>query len=98
MTEPDYKAIVKKYLPDRQLEDEQPSLDVTADSFELAKEFLEKVKPIIETRNKIKKSSDELVAALAAVIVKLDALIKLKNVNAEQEKEVLSLLKQELMS
>ena len=98
MHEPNFKEIVKKYLPDKTLEDDTPSLDVTDDSFRLIKELLEKINPIIETRNKIKKEQDDITDILQQVVYRLDGLISLKSVNAEKENEVLDLLKQELIS
>jgi hypothetical protein len=65
--------------------------------FRVAEEFLQKIQPIIDTRNKIKKSSDDLVMVLSTVADKLDDLIMLKNRNAVQEAEVLELLKRELL-
>jgi hypothetical protein len=66
--------------------------------FRVAEEFLQKIQPIIDTRNKIRKSSDDLVNVLGLVADKLDDLIALKNVNAMQEAEVLELLKRELLA
>ena len=93
----DFEALMGRYAPDKQLKPEEGLLDVTAESVELAKEFLEKVKPIIETRNKLRKSSDDFAALLSQVISKLDELVALKNINAVQEQEVLVLLKEELL-
>ena len=62
----------------------------------VAQEFLEKVRPIVETRRKIKETNEELTLLLKEVLVKLDALTVLKSVNAEKEAEVLELLKAEL--
>jgi hypothetical protein len=65
--------------------------------FRVAEEFLQKIQPIIDTRNKIRKSSDDLVMVLSTVADKLDDLIMLKNRNAVAEAEVLELLKRELL-
>ena len=89
--------VLNKYLPEKRLKVEQSTLDVTEDQLRLAKEFLDKVKPIVEARAKASKSMDDLVMLLSQVIVKLDEVIELKNVNAKQEGEVLKLLKNELL-
>jgi hypothetical protein len=73
------------------------SKDKDEEVFRVAEEFLQKIQPIIDTRNKIKKSSDDLVMVLSTVADKLDDLIMLKNRNAVQEAEVLELLKRELL-
>jgi hypothetical protein len=72
--------------------------ETDAETFKVAEEFLQKVRAVIETRNQIKKSSDDLVNVLTLVADKLDDLIMLKNVNAAQEAEVLALLKRELLA
>ena len=91
------EEVLKKYLPEKRLKAEPASLDVSEDQLRLAKEFLDKVKPIVEARAKASKSMDDLVLLLSQVIVKLDEVIELKNANAIQEREVLKLLKRELL-
>ena len=93
-----YKQLLEKYAPDKNLKVETGELDITEDSLELAKELLAKLQPILETRNRIKKESDDLTDMLQQVVIRLDEVIMLKNVNAQQESEVLKLLKQELLS
>ena len=91
------EQIIEKYLPEKRLKAEAKTLDVSEDQLRVAQEFLEKVKPIVEARAKASRSMDELVSMLAQVIVKLDEVLTLKTVNSQAEKEVLNLLKQELL-
>ena len=78
---------------------EHPSLmtDKSKEEVEkVAHEFLEKVRPIVELRARIKENNMELAALLREVVTRLDRLTELKVKNAEKEAEVLKLLTVEL--
>ena len=62
----------------------------------VAREFLDKVKPIVELRTKIKETNTEIATLLREVVARLDSLSDLKVRNAEKEAEVLDLLTKEL--
>ena len=74
-----------------------PSLKPLEEEVEaVAQEFLEKVRPIVEARTKIKETNEDLLLLLREVTRKLNDLVTLKNANAEREREVLGLLEREL--
>ena len=74
-----------------------PSLKPLEEEVEaVAQEFLEKVRPIVEARTKIKETNEDLLLLLREVTRKLNDLVTLKNANAEREREVLGLLEHEL--
>lgn len=80
---------------------EHPSLKVKVDPAEaelelVAREFLEKFRPIVELRHAIKETNMEVAALLKEVVARLDSLSELKAQNAEKEAEVLDLLQKEL--
>ena len=79
--------------------EQHPSLKVDKSEAELekvAREFLEKIRPIVELRTAIKETNTEIAALLREVVAKLDSLSELKVRNAEKEAEVLDLLTKEL--
>jgi len=79
--------------------EQHPSLKVDKSEAELekvAREFLEKVRPVVELRTAIKETNTEIAALLREVVAKLDSLSELKVRNAEKEAEVLDLLTKEL--
>jgi len=79
--------------------EQHPSLIVDKSEAELekvAREFLEKVRPIVELRTHIKETNLEIATLLREVVAKLDSLSELKVQNAEKEAKVLDLLTKEL--
>lgn len=96
MAEINYQGLMKKYFPEKTLE-KVDELNIDEQNFLLAKELLEKLKPIVETRQNINKEQVALSGLLVDVIVRLDKLIDMKNANTKKESEVLDMLKQEIL-
>ena len=72
------------------------AVEGTKELNDIANEFLEKVRPLVETRNRIKENTKELTLLLKEVLLKLNVLATLKGANAEQEAKVLGMLEREL--
>lgn len=95
-----YREILRRYGDGKTLQLDSQDLEAVEKDVELvrvASEFIEKIRPIVETRNKLKKESDDLILMLGQVVDKLEQVIALKNVNAQQEYEVLAIIKRELL-
>lgn len=76
---------------------EHPSLKASEIEVEkVASEFLEKVRPIVENRRRIKETNMELLTLLKEAIRKVDELLAYKNGNAVLERNVLEKIDREL--
>ena len=82
---------------------EHPSLILTDNNKQeaeaIAKELLEKVQPIIESRRKLKEAQEEITVfqnTLLQIQSKLENLESLKSANLQLEREVLEKLKSRL--
>lgn len=81
---------------------EHPSLtkpfnpDVATESLAVAKEFLDCVQPIVDSRRKLKETEEEVKGLLTMLLEKFDTLEGLKKENLVLEKSVLEQIQRKL--